>query len=173
MYILFICFSNIMSAIFNTSGDWSSCNNSHMSDEGRRGKRIPIFLYSHARKQSILKEMLSRETDEPDPGPFSVLNCSQNLRWETSVLTGSLLIASEICEAKVWSSWYFELSPGLNVDNCSWPDLTLFSFFFLLLVMKSNIFWGQVCDHRTWRPVSHFSSGTFSSCASNCFQYLW
>lgn len=74
-----------MFAMFNKSGDWS--NNSNMSNEGRR-KKIHILLYSHARKQSILKEMLSRETDEPGPGPFSVLNCSQNLQWDTSVLTG-------------------------------------------------------------------------------------
>lgn len=37
----------------------------------------------------MLKETLSREIDEPGPGPFSVLNCSQNLQRDTSVLTGS------------------------------------------------------------------------------------
>lgn len=30
----------------------------------------------------MLKEMLSRETAEPGPGPSSVLNCSQNLQEE-------------------------------------------------------------------------------------------
>lgn len=51
---------------------------------------IFFFLsYSHARKQSILKEMLSREIAEPGPGPSSVLNCSQNLRRDGAVLTTS------------------------------------------------------------------------------------
>lgn len=47
-----------------------------------------LFLkYSHAKKQSMLKEMLSREKDEPGPGPSSVLNWSQNLRRGGAVLT--------------------------------------------------------------------------------------
>lgn len=69
-----------------------------MSDEGRR-KEMHILLYSHARKQSILKEMLSRETDEPGPGPFSVLNCSQNLQRDTSVLTGSRAVGGPIASS--------------------------------------------------------------------------
>lgn len=44
----------------------------------------------------MLKEMLSREIDEPGPGPFSVLNCSQNLQQDTSVLTGSRAVADAI-----------------------------------------------------------------------------
>lgn len=69
-------------------------NHSNMSEEAKLNK-IHILLYSHARKQSILKEMLSRETDEPGPGPFSVLNWSQNLQWDTSVLAVDGSIASK------------------------------------------------------------------------------
>lgn len=53
-------------------------------------KKDSTFLsYLHARKQSILKEMLSIETAEPGPGPSSVLNCSQNLQRDRAVLTTS------------------------------------------------------------------------------------
>lgn len=55
----------------------------------RDGGKSLRLSYSHVRKQSMLKEMLSRETAEPAPGPSSVLNCSQNLRRDTSALTNS------------------------------------------------------------------------------------
>lgn len=76
---LLLCLSDLINLVIG-----HACNKSRNT-----GTKVDVLLYSQARKQSMLKEMLSREIDEPGPGPFSVLNCSQNLQRNTSVLTGS------------------------------------------------------------------------------------
>lgn len=117
-----LCFDPLFSTTFKKP-DCSNCNNSGLSDEGRRKKR-PILLYSQARKQSMLKETLSREMEEPGPGPFSELNCSQNLQRDTSVLTmlQSLPITSEICDERprrTGGAASFQLCSRVHVDKFS------------------------------------------------------
>lgn len=69
---------------------------SNKSEKKNKTQAQHFSSYSHVRKQFILKEMLSRETAEPGPGPSSVLNCSQNLQRDRAALTISPLVKSWI-----------------------------------------------------------------------------
>lgn len=98
-------FSPIVLVMVNQSSNRS--NNSINSTKLPKKTDSTFFLYSHARKQSILKEMLSREMAEPGPGPSSVLNCSQNLRRDRSLLTASLPVNGRRTSSKImWGRTY-------------------------------------------------------------------